>query len=684
VRPTPLLVLLLLGACGSPDTSTEDMCDVNGQCPAGFECNLVDRRCYRATSVPDAPLPDAPEPDAALPDAEVPDAMAGCPQPTGGPTMHSFATVSADETWTANGSPHIIEGDLRIAETAVLTLEPCAEVQLAANASVSVGFNGGAGRLVAEGTADRPIRFVAGAAQPWANLHVRHPATASLAHAVFEGGGEDRFQGYATIVATGDRLPGVRPMLKVVNVEVRGSRGWGLRLTDSAGFAPGSTGLVVTGSGANPLAAAHALAIGMQAAGTIPDGTYTGNRPDAILLERDVIVTEDLTVRDLGVPYDTSVSSALRVTGATVTLAAGVTVRMYPGTAWVVGATPATGGRLVAEGTAEKKVRFTGLTEERWANLTAQHPGSVSLTHTILEGGGEDRFRSFATLVAWGDNVPPVKPVLEVKQVTILRSKGAGAVADRFGGFAPGSTDLTIAESGGDEFGYPLRVATPAVGTIPPGSYGGNRAAGILLDTREINDSDAFHDRGLPYVLPFALEVSPLAADRIATLTIDPGVTLRFGQNAYLVIGVGSSASSPFVGQLIAAGTAEKPIVFTADSATPARGFWRGIAFAGIAPTGNRIEHAVIEYAGADCLCSGFGCAPDEDAGVIFYNYRPDEAFIRNTTFRHIDGHGVTSGWRSDLEGPDFKPTNTFEDLAGCQQVRWRPVAGSCPADPCY
>jgi hypothetical protein len=255
-----------------------------------------------------------------------------------------------------------------------------------------------------------------------------------------------------------------------------------------------------------------------------------------------------------------------------------------------------------------------------------------------------------------------------------------GVNADRMGGFIAGSTGLTVTESGGGEFGWALRVSTPAVGTIPPGSYTGNRIDEILVDTRTIEDADAFRDRGVPYNLPFTLSVIPRTGT--ASLTVEAGVTMKFGMNAVLVIGAGSSASEPAAGQLVAVGTPEKPIVFTAT--TPTAGFWRGIGFHGILPTGNRIEHARIEYAGADCSCSGFGCSPDEDAGVIIYNYRPAEAFITNTTFAHITGHGVTSGWRSDEIGPDFRATNTFDDIAGCQQVRWRPTSGSCPTDPCY
>jgi hypothetical protein len=49
------MVLLLVWACSSPDAGGElESCDENGMCPSGFECYLVDRRCYRAGMLPRA------------------------------------------------------------------------------------------------------------------------------------------------------------------------------------------------------------------------------------------------------------------------------------------------------------------------------------------------------------------------------------------------------------------------------------------------------------------------------------------------------------------------------------------------------------------------------------------------------------------------------------------------------
>src|SRR4051812_31256546 len=75
-------------------------------------------------------------PDAGADTGPVPPTEAGvsaCPKATGGPTEHQ-GTITADETWTADKSPHIIVNDTQI--SAKLTIEPCAEVLLGERSSV--------------------------------------------------------------------------------------------------------------------------------------------------------------------------------------------------------------------------------------------------------------------------------------------------------------------------------------------------------------------------------------------------------------------------------------------------------------------------------------------------------------------------------------------------------------------
>ena len=55
---------------------------------------------------------------------------------------------------------------------------------------------------------------------------------------------------------------------------------------------------------------------------------------------------------------------------------------------------------------------------------------------------------------------------------------------------------------------------------------------------------------------------------------------------------------------------------------------------------------------------------------------QPPSPFITNTTFSNIAGHGITQGFDGELV--DFKPTNTFEAIAGCPQTLPRFESRAC------
>ncbi len=90
-----------------------------------------------------------------------------------------------------------------------------------------------------------------------------------------------------------------------------------------------------------------------------------------------------------------------------------------------------------------------------------------------------------------------------------------------------------------------------------------------------------------------------------AKLTIDPGVTIKGGNNSALIIGRGS--------QLIAEGTADKPIVLTSalPAGSRARGDWGGLVLLGDAPNN---------------LQTGSGAAEGLDANDPSYQYGGTDA----------------------------------------------------------
>ncbi len=95
---------------------------------------------------------------------------------------------------------------------------------------------------------------------------------------------------------------------------------------------------------------------------------------------------------------------------------------------------------------------------------------------------------------------------------------------------------------------------------------------------------------GSPYVVTSTIQVYGTSSSSPATLTIDPGVTVKFAAGAGIQIG-GGSATYP--GSLIAKGTSDSRIAFTRNAAS---GNWGNIYFqAGTLATA-AIEYADIQY----------------------------------------------------------------------------------------
>ena len=348
-------------------------------------------------------------------------------------------------------------------------------------------------------------------------------------------------------------------------------------------------------------------------------------------------------------------------------------------------------GTLIAEGTPTKPIKFTGDNGARWGSIFVHAPGTARFAHATFEDGGEGGFDGGATIVGYGDNDMPADPVLFVDNVTIKRSRGPGISLTRRSSFIAGSKELTITESGSEEAPFPLVITEHTIDGVPTGKYTGNKKDEILLHT--IGDGMAgsglvtdatLHERGVPYRMGDdegdSFVIGGGTDGNVVTLTIEPGVIMRFHPKTGFRVQT-FSTEEPSTAIVRAIGTAEKPIVFTSAADSPAAGDWRGLWFGGVPQAANALEHVRIEYAGHDCSCSMVTCSANlqgYDGAVIFGN-QPPSAFIKNSVFKDIAGNGVVQGF--DGTFVNFRPTNTFENVAGCLQTLPRDIDTTCP-DP--
>ncbi len=81
-----------------------------------------------------------------------------------------------------------------------------------------------------------------------------------------------------------------------------------------------------------------------------------------------------------------------------------------------------------------------------------------------------------------------------------------------------------------------------------------------------------------------------------ATLTLKPGVVVLFDKETSLGIGTKDGVTRA---RLIAEGTASQPILFTANSATPVKGYYSGIFFGNGDSGTSSMKYCTIEYGGS-------------------------------------------------------------------------------------
>ena len=246
-------------------------------------------------------------------------AAGGCPaltRPRSGGTEHGigFSAEGVDETWTAADSPHITS--TRYLHYNSLTIEPCAYVLVTNSASLDVARGG---KLIAVGTEDQPIVFDTHVPEErWDGIETSYQAsngeaedmiggTVELAYVTILGaGGAGAFGNDETPVLTirgndvqFDGTP-LTEHVKISHVTIDGGASDGAWLTQGGGFAAGSVDLTVRNVEGYP------VRTGMRMAGTIPTGTYTGNAIDSIFIRPETPLNRDMTLRDVGVPYQMS------------------------------------------------------------------------------------------------------------------------------------------------------------------------------------------------------------------------------------------------------------------------------------------------------------------------------------------------------------------------------------------
>ncbi len=182
-------------------------------------------------------------------------------------------------------------------------------------------------------------------------------------------------------------------------------------------------------------------------------------------------------------------------------------------------------------------------------------------------------------------------------------------------------------------------------------AFGATNVSGL------INADTTWTLAGSPYVVTSSVTV------RGATLTIEPGVEVRFNAGTSLTIGFASP------GHLKAQGTSAAPITFTPNNAAPAPGQWQGIVIAD-SPESSILEYCIIQYAG--------------DWNNANLRIGSSGATVRHCTIRRSSKAGVTLGNSAAILEYNMITENTdgvvFESFNGKDQLRGNTIVGNTTA----
>ena len=281
------------------------------------------------------------------------------------------------------------------------------------------------------------------------------------------------------------------------------------------------------------------------------------------------------TIVNGNITQNTTWSGSVRVTAA-VSLLSGKRLVILPGTVirFDSGAGIDCYGQMLSLGETSSPVAFTS-DVGYWRGLKFLDDdvlyGPSELWGTVIEMGGTQ-----------GGSV-----IIDNAQVTIANSEIRDGIGDGVLGYANGTAVISNTLITG-QLGYALRFNDPGIDpqlARLQATNNGHNVVALGGGSSYMFGDRLWENAGIPYEIFF----TGFTVAEGETLTIEPGVTLRFVTSSSLYV----------AGRLIAAGTPEQPITFTAVDPTP--GSWGGINLIGThtSPAMAVISHATIEYGGS-------------------------------------------------------------------------------------
>ncbi len=473
-------------------------------------------------------------------------------------------TFSSDFTYDSNGIPFEVLGDLQVWSYVGnpiprLTIEPGNTFMFATTAGIQIGSSADrGGELYAVGTYNDPIVFTASSGIPggWDGIYFANgsdyeTSTSRIEFCLIEYAGNTGWGYPAGIVCDDTDEPFVTHSM------FENNDGYAVWLQDTA---------MITMTG-NVIEANTYDAVGVSGR-TIQD-SFTWPRGDVPYHVMGLFYFWD---------YDTAVEAP------TMTIEPGTEILFAETMGLQIGAAANQWGEIYAVGTAQDPIIFGAINGQPggWGGILfangSDHNGSEStLSYCQFNDGGYARWYSVQATVSSATTTQPSISNCAFNESSV----------------------------------YPLYIHSDAsISITPDNTFTGNGIQAIGFEGRTVGSDYVIHNAGFPYHVIDTIYIHYTTNAPYPTLTIEPGVELRFSEDAGMRIGSGSS----YAAQLMAVGTEQMPITMTSFSGAP--GGWSGLYFTD-ASDADGVESAMnwcyVKYAGANL--AGFGST----AGIYLY-----------------------------------------------------------------
>jgi hypothetical protein len=552
--------------------------------------------------------------------------------------VYDNITITQPTVWKKESNPHIIKGQVTVSGT-TLTLEPGTIILFEADAMLEVRNDNAA--IIAEGNEEMGILFSSNVKNPaagdWGHIGIYATSlVSSFRYSTFEFGGSDANSGM--VILDDARASFMHSTFKYSNgyhIFTNSSRNSAFSVFENN---------ELSGS------AKAAILISPNHAHTIGEGNLM-DAPMGIEIDGTAYTNSDETWKVQPVPYVLRRDLSIQGTNNPILrLAPGVTLAMGSGVDIKVSASNHY-GTLIAQGTEEHPVTFTSLASTPqpgdWGSLWFQQGATnCLLEHCVIKYGGSNTNTNFA-MVDVNFNAH-----LSVRNSHISHGKGREFSVSRHSGngFAE-FTNNTVESVVGDAMiirGQMLHTLGEGNTFIVP-ENAGIRVSGFAANTINLSQDTRWSAQNVPYFLE-----DPIRIHENATLTLDPGVVLKFTAGKHIEVGYNSTN-----GRLIAQGTEELPIVFTSASAVPQKGDWQGIRFSRFTLPGSILEHCNIGYSGPNATYR---------ANVIVDPCGVGNPTIKNCEIHSSQRHGVylnkyQNAWGDPLIENVTYHNNTSGDL---------------------